>query len=219
MIGIYKITSPNGKIYIGQTIDHIRRFKHYKNLKCEEQPRLYNSLVKYGAENHKFYFIFECIKEELTKWERHFQELYNSTGKSGLNCILVKTDTFSGGHSEESKRKISESLSGRTLTTIHKGRIAKANKTRVYSDETRKKMSDANKGKKASKETREKQSLARTGHKKSQETKNKISESSKARCTNEWKQNISNKLKGRIITPEWREKLRIAALNRKNKDN
>ena len=52
-----------------------------------------------------------------------------------------------------------------------------------------------------------------------QETKDKIRASSKARCTNEWRQNISNKLKGRVITPEWREKLRIAALNRKNKDN
>ncbi len=32
MIGIYKITNPEGKIYIGQSIDIDRRFKEYKRL-------------------------------------------------------------------------------------------------------------------------------------------------------------------------------------------
>lgn len=33
MIGIYKITNPNGKVYIGQSIDLERRLYYYKNLK------------------------------------------------------------------------------------------------------------------------------------------------------------------------------------------
>ncbi len=219
MIGIYKITSPNGKFYIGQTIDHLRRFRHYKNLKSIEQPRLHRSFLKYGVETHKFHFIFECLKDELTKWERHFQELYNSTSKNGLNCILVKTDEFSGGHSEESKQKISNAMKGRKPSKKQNEWLLNYNKTRILSKESREKLSIARKGKKASKETLAKQLEKKLGSKRNNETKAKMSESAKARITDEWKQNISNKLKGRVITPEWREKLRIAALNRRNKDN
>lgn len=32
IIGIYKITNPKGKSYIGQSINIYRRFKEYKNL-------------------------------------------------------------------------------------------------------------------------------------------------------------------------------------------
>jgi hypothetical protein len=31
MIGIYKITNPTGRIYIGQTTNHIVRWNKYKN--------------------------------------------------------------------------------------------------------------------------------------------------------------------------------------------
>ena len=51
MIGIYKITSPSGKIYIGQSKDIEKRFKAYKNLKCKGQPYIYRSLLKYGSGN------------------------------------------------------------------------------------------------------------------------------------------------------------------------
>ena len=37
LIGIYKITSPNDKIYIGQSIDIDRRFIQYQKLKCKKQ--------------------------------------------------------------------------------------------------------------------------------------------------------------------------------------
>ena len=54
MIGIYKITSPTNKIYIGQSIDIENRFTKYKSLDCKNQVRLYNSLKKYGFDKHKF---------------------------------------------------------------------------------------------------------------------------------------------------------------------
>ena len=52
MIGIYKITSPSDRIYIGQSIDINKRFRKYYNLKCKQQPKLYNSLCKYGVDAH-----------------------------------------------------------------------------------------------------------------------------------------------------------------------
>lgn len=216
MTGIYKITSPSGKVYIGQTIDIQRRFKTYKSLKCKEQPRLYKSFIKYGVDNHKFEIIGEFMKSELTKFERYFQEMFKSTGKNGLNCILVTTDEFSGGHSEESKSKISKALKGRQANQNAINAVIKYNKERVLTDETRVKLGNGNRGKKQSAEWKEKLSKARKGLKRTDETKNKISESMSGRKLSE---EHKQKLKARVITDEWRLKLSIAAKNRKNKNN
>ena len=45
-IGIYKITSPSNKIYIGKSNNINRRFKEYIKLRCKQQPKLYNSFKK-----------------------------------------------------------------------------------------------------------------------------------------------------------------------------
>lgn len=216
MIGIYKITNPKGKVYIGQTIDYARRLRHYKLLKCQEQPKIYRSLVKYGLETHKFQLIKECIKDELTKWERHFQEMYNSVGINGLNCILVATDDFSGGHSEESKKKISEKLKGRKANQNSINAVIKYNKERVLTDEARKNLGNGNRGRTFTKEWVDKLREAQIGKVKSKETKDKISQSLKGRTFSE---EHKQKLKARVITDEWRLKLSIAAKNRKNKNN
>ena len=57
MIGIYKITSPSNRIYIGQTVDFIKRKSHYRNLKRNHQIRLFNSIKKYGWDKHKLELI------------------------------------------------------------------------------------------------------------------------------------------------------------------
>ena len=67
--GIYKITSPSGKIYIGQSKDINKRFNLYKRLQCERQPKLYNSFIKYGTINHKFEVLCECNKELLNLFD------------------------------------------------------------------------------------------------------------------------------------------------------
>ena len=85
--GIYKITSPSGKVYIGQSVNIQRRFSQYKRLKCEKQPILYNSLLKYSAEAHIFEIIQECTVEELPKLEQMYIVQYNSYQK-GMNCSL-----------------------------------------------------------------------------------------------------------------------------------
>ena len=65
MIGIYKITSPSNKVYIGQSVNIQKRFRDYKSLKrsIKQQPRLYNSFVKYGVNNHLFEILSECTKK------------------------------------------------------------------------------------------------------------------------------------------------------------
>jgi group I intron endonuclease len=219
MIGIYKIINPKGKVYIGQTIDYDRRLRHYRLLKCKEQPKLYASFVEYGYSSHNISLIKECLVEELTKWERHFQEMYDSVGKNGLNCILVRDEHFTGGHSEESKKKISDSLKGRKFSEEHRRKIAEANRRRVITDEHRYNLGNGNRGKKQNQEWLDKLIKVRTGQKRTEETKVKMSESAKNRVTEEWKQNIRNKLKNRVVSEETRLKMSEAAKNRKNRIN
>ena len=60
MIGIYKITSPSNKIYIGQSINIERRFNSYKNLShCKQQIKLYNSLQKYLVVRNSYLIFVE----------------------------------------------------------------------------------------------------------------------------------------------------------------
>ena len=110
---IYKIESPTGKIYIGQTTKFDERMNRYKKLHCKEQTRLYRSLLKYGYENHKIDVIEDNIDnmEDLNLLEKFWIKKYNSfNSKYGLNLR-------SGGEnsllSDETKRKMSESKKGK----------------------------------------------------------------------------------------------------------
>ncbi len=178
MKGIYKITSPSGRVYIGQSINIERRFRYYKGVACKEQIKIYNSLLKYGVDAHIFEVLELCETEELNNRERHYQDLYDSVA-NGLNLLYVKSEHFNGGHSEESKKKISESLKGRVFTDEHKYKIGLNNSRRGMSDETKEKHRLGRLGKKASPETKEKQRQSKLGGKRSEETKKKMSESAK----------------------------------------
>jgi group I intron endonuclease len=178
MIGIYKITSPSNKVYIGQSINIERRLRYYKRIACKEQIKIYNSLLKYGVDAHIFEVLELCDTEELNNRERHYQDLYDSVA-NGLNLLYVKSEHFNGGHSDESKKKISDSLKGRTFTDEHKYKIGLSNSRRIISPETKEKHRVAGLGKKASPETIQKQILKRLGSKRSEETKKKMSESAK----------------------------------------
>jgi group I intron endonuclease len=91
MIGIYKITSPTNKIYIGQSINIEKRFKNYKSLsQTKGQKMLHYSFRKYGINNHLFEIIEECDIELLNERERYYQDFYNVL-QEGLNCLLTDT--------------------------------------------------------------------------------------------------------------------------------
>jgi group I intron endonuclease len=154
MIGIYKITSPTGKVYIGQAVDITGRKKKYSRLSCKKQPRLYNSLLKYGFSEHIFEVVEECEVEELNTRERYWQDFYNVLGNRGLNCKLTETENISGHLSEETKRKIGQSNKGKQrtlqvrekLSRIKKGNIP-WNKGIKMTEECKDKISKSKKGK------------------------------------------------------------------------
>lgn len=109
--GIYKITSPTGKIYIGQGTNILRRFVVYNSLNCKLQKRLYASFQKHGVLNHTFEIIEECLKEDLNCRERYWQDYYNVLGTNGLNCVLTPCPELNkkGEISEDKRNRLSES--------------------------------------------------------------------------------------------------------------
>lgn len=169
MIGIYKITSPTGKIYIGQSNNIKLRFSAYKRVGCEKQPKLFNSLSKHGFVNHKFEILEQCEICELNDKERYYQDLFNATGKNGLNCQLTKTKDQNGRHNEETKLKISTSSKGRKHTDASKLKISLSQKGKIVSEYTKLKLSIATKNQ--SIETKIKRAVSNTGKKRSQYSK------------------------------------------------
>lgn len=123
---IYKITSPSNKIYIGQTKNMYKRMQKYK-YKCFDQPRIYNSLKKYGWENHIFDIIEICNKSELNEREKYYIHLYDTFNTDhGMNLTdggdskvftlesieKIRQSKLGVKRSEETRRKISESKKG-----------------------------------------------------------------------------------------------------------
>lgn len=111
MVGIYKIESPSKRIYVGQSIDIVKRKLQYeRGYGVKGQKFLYRSLLKYGWDNHNFEVIEECSIEELNNRERYWQDYYNCV-ESGLNCKLTTSLSKSGEWHETIKDKISGSMS------------------------------------------------------------------------------------------------------------
>lgn len=124
--GIYKITSPEGKIYIGQSKDIRKRWKKYNSRSISGQIKIYRSIVKYGIQNHIFEVIEDCDSTELNRRERYWQDYYDVTSKNGLNLSLVNADEKPRIVSQETKAKMS---------ALHKG------SKKPKSEELRRKMS------------------------------------------------------------------------------
>jgi hypothetical protein len=181
MIGIYKITSPTNRVYVGQSINIEKRFKQYKNLQnVSEQKALYNSFLKYGVSNHTFEVIEECEINLLNERERFYQEFYDVLNK-GLNCFLTNTDEKKRIFSKETKEKMKESAKNKFFSESHRKNIGIAVskrdfiisfKGKKHNKNTKKLLSERQKGvlnhnfgKKASNLTKEKMSLKSKGEK------------------------------------------------------
>jgi len=150
MVGVYKITNPNGRVYIGSSIDIERRMNQYKRIQeNQRQRKLYNSLIKYGFENHKVEILCECDVSEIYELERYYGDLYDSTSPKNLNCVLPKSSDKPVKISDETKKRLSESRLGekhwnfgKTRSKEIKDKISIAHKGKKHSDEHRQKVSD-----------------------------------------------------------------------------
>jgi group I intron endonuclease len=131
MSGIYKITNPKGRVYIGQAINIEKRKSSYRRGHSISQRRLYNSISTYGYDQHIFEVIEQCPIEELNTRERYWQEYYDVLSETGLNCKLTKIGDKSGVHSEETKKKQSKANIGKTISQDIRDRISKTLKGNI----------------------------------------------------------------------------------------
>jgi group I intron endonuclease len=152
--GIYKITSPSNKIYIGQSVDILKRLNKYKKLNCKSQSKLYRSFLKYGFQSHSFEIIEKCDIYSLNNKERYWQEYYNCIS-DGLNCLYQRTDVKKQIMSDITKNKISNTTKGKIFSEKTKEKISQSLKGKPKSKEHIKKISESNKGKKRNKISKE----------------------------------------------------------------
>ena len=199
---IYKATNKmNGKAYVGQTVNSLKRRKiqHISEALNEVDPfYFHNAIRKYGLNNFSWEVIMEgtCSSETLNKLEKHFILLYNSF-ENGYNLTLGGGSISGFKHSAESRKKISEAHKGKHLSGETRGKMSKARKGeknpmfgKYHSEESKRKVSEAGKGRKCSEETRKKLSEVHKGKNShmfgkhlSAETRKRISESCKGKFT------------------------------------
>lgn len=142
---IYKLTSPNGKIYIGQTINKKQRKYHYKNRDFKAQIKLYNNVLKYDwIPSETFEIVEEVLcgydKEFLNEREKYWIKHYNSF-KDGLNCNDGGCGNLGYKFSDDSLTKMSLSKIGVKHPEWRNKQKSEYTKGRVHTEESKKKMS------------------------------------------------------------------------------
>lgn len=136
MTGIYKITSPSGKVYIGQSLNINRRWAYHRSEKSNSCKHLKSSFLKYGIDSHNFEVIhdlpFDASKEVMDEYERLYIDLYK---QCGIKLLNIKDGGSFGRHSEETKMLFSKQRKGvigrtrgRKLTEEHKSKLSIAHK-------------------------------------------------------------------------------------------
>ena len=122
-IGIYKITNPCGKVYIGQSNNIERRFEEHKNTKFSNQIKLKNSILKYGLESHTFEILEECDINLLNDKEEFYILKFNSH-ISGLNIKLASKPSWTGKTRPEHSKLMKEISSFKYERTLeHKQQL------------------------------------------------------------------------------------------------
>jgi len=135
-ICIYRLISPSGKVYIGQTVNLHSRITKYKKLHCKSQPVLYSSLKKHGFFNHRLTvlrtFTEKDSREVINQQEVEF---YNHFEKLGYVMLNSREPGGSKGRmSEESKELMRKAKIG--VAPWNKGKktgLIPRNKGKIYS--------------------------------------------------------------------------------------
>lgn len=112
MTGIYKITSPTGKVYIGQSRVVENRWRRHRE--ANRKSKLHSSLRKYGWRSHIFEIAcelpFDINQDELNRIEQVYMDAYKDCGVELLN---IKEAGSLGLFTDESKLKMSLAHKGK----------------------------------------------------------------------------------------------------------
>jgi group I intron endonuclease len=204
---IYKATNKiNGKAYIGYATSWPMRRKAHENLAGKDGGYFHNALAKHGVDNFDWFILLsdatladerQLIEEHGTYWE---------TGK-GYNLTRGGEGKLGYVTSEETKRKISEAHK-KLPVTPERLRILRENARLMRGmrrpTEVCERISKANKGKPKSDEHRKNISLNHASKR----------PSGAYYQSPEFKAKVSAGNRGKIRTPEQRERYRQAAIKR-----
>lgn len=118
---IYKITNPNGRVYIGSTINIKRRIESYRKLRCKQQVKLYNSFIKYGFENHNIEILCICQDKDRYLFEAVYGIIFKVLcDRRGLNIRIPKISDKYESISIEARKKIGDAHRGKKLSEEQK---------------------------------------------------------------------------------------------------
>lgn len=232
---IYKVTNlVNGKVYIGQSVDPIKRILQHINVRSKQGYLLNYAVKKYGIDN----FLFEVIKsevpiEQINECEIQCIKEHNCKNPNGYNLTDGGEGIQGHSHTQETKNKmrlvrLGKKPSKETLLRLsesHKGFVP-SDKTReklsrilaghTVSDKTRSKISASKLGKKFSSSHCESIRKAKTGTKQSQETidKRKLSNAG-FKHSDETKNKLSLMKTGKCFSEKHKKSMSDSATKRR----
>jgi group I intron endonuclease len=177
MIGIYKITSPSGKVYIGQSRCIEKRLSGYKKYGAKFQLHLQYSFIKHGANNHSFAIVHELpqdvTQDVLNRYEQIYIDSYRDCGAELMN---IREGGTTGALSKESRTKLSEATKKQmSEMTVHEAR----QRAEKISNSMKGKSTIWLTGRKLSQESIAKRLESTKGIRRSDESKKRYSESKK----------------------------------------
>lgn len=169
MVGVYKITSPSNKVYVGSSISINDRLTNYRNGHLHLQRKLNASFNKYTPQSHTFELLEICCKENVRQRERFHCLKYNVLGELGLNLQIPHENDGYVSISEETRKKLSEARTGEKNSMYGKKGELSPNYGRKMSEDFCNKISERVSG----------ENHPMYGKKHSEETKEKMKASSK----------------------------------------
>lgn len=224
LCGIYKITSPTRKIYIGQSYNIKKRWNDHQ--KESSNSLLRNSIKKHGHALHLFEVLYilplDSTSSVLNNYEQFYIDQYRAAGYVVMN---IREAGSIGRHSESTKLKMAQKATGRKhtpetlikLSNAKKGKPSHKLGSKMTDDQIRA-MSVRQTGFKHSEETKRKISINSSRHNKGVPMSNSAKEKmiiakTGMKHSENHKQNISNGLSGKPKSKDHNAKVSAALLD------
>jgi group I intron endonuclease len=209
-----------GKQYVGQTTRTLekRKSKHLQNSKTDLNNRFYQAIRKHGIDSFEWE-ILEEVDGDLDEREIYWIKEYNTLFE-GYNMTIGGGTLYGHKHTEETKKKISESMKGISMKDIYIEKFGEEEGIKIYEKYCEKLRKTNGKGRKRIdlfiekygeeegrrryKDMIESMREKKKGNKLSEEHKKKISEGGKGIKRSE---QFKEKLRNRVYTEEHRRKI------------
>lgn len=149
LYNIYKITNiHNGKVYVGQTVNSLKRRFSQHCTKKQGCPYLINAISKYGRDSFVIQLLDVCdTLDQANDQEKYYIKSYKSTERQfGYNIRDGGVNGKMGEVSAETRLKLSLSHKGKKrkpFTKEHRAKISKSKMGKRRSKVVCKKLSES----------------------------------------------------------------------------